>query len=132
MPALHTSRRLETAWLEAQQGFPFKALPMPLCAYEIDCEALLDLTGPGILAAHAITPGDLACRWKDLATRGTRPPTWQLAERLVANAAPESENTPPLPPANDETPSPLPDSIGTSMRDAPANEKPEAETGAHS
>ena len=61
---------------------------MTLCAYEIGCEAILDQTDPGILAAHAITPDDLACPWKDLATRGTRPPTWQLAERLVASAAP--------------------------------------------
>lgn len=83
MPALYTSRRFETAWLEAQQGFPFKAQPMTLCAYEVDCEDILDLTDPGTLAAHAITPGDLACPWKDLATRGTKPPTWLLAERLI-------------------------------------------------
>ena len=44
MAALYTSRRLETAWLEAQQGFPFKAQPMTICAYAVDCEDVLDLT----------------------------------------------------------------------------------------
>ena len=42
--ALYTSRRFETAWLEAQQGFAFKAQPLTLCAYEVDCEDLADLS----------------------------------------------------------------------------------------
>lgn len=46
MPVLYTSRRFETAWLEAQQAFPFKAQPMTLCAYEVDCADILDLTDP--------------------------------------------------------------------------------------
>lgn len=36
-PTLYTSLRFETAWLEAQQAFPFKAQPMTLCAYDVDC-----------------------------------------------------------------------------------------------
>ena len=69
MPALYTSQRFETAWLEAQQAFPFKAQPMTLCAYEVDCEDVLDLTDPATSAAHGIEPADLACPWKDLSTR---------------------------------------------------------------
>jgi RES domain-containing protein len=84
MPALYTSRRFETAWLEVQQGFPFKAQPMTLCAYEVDCEDILDLTDTTILAAQGIAPADLACPWKDLSTRGIKPSTRLLAERLVA------------------------------------------------
>lgn len=38
MAALYTSRRMETAWREAQQGFPFKAQPLTVCAYEVDCD----------------------------------------------------------------------------------------------
>ncbi len=83
MPALYTARRFETAWLEAQQAFPFKAQPMTLCAYEVDCEDILDLTNPATLAAHGITPADLACAWKDLSTRGIKPPSWEIAQRLV-------------------------------------------------
>jgi RES domain-containing protein len=84
MPALYTSRRFETAWLEAQQAFPFKAQPMTLCAYEVDSRDILDLTDPATLAAQGIAPADLACAWKDLSTRGIKPPTWLLAERLAA------------------------------------------------
>ena len=84
MPALYTALRFETAWLEAQQAFPFKAQPMTLCAYEVDCEDVLDLTDTATLAVHGITPADLACPWKDLSTRGIRPPSWEITERLFA------------------------------------------------
>ena len=84
MPALYTSLRFETAWLEAQQAFPFKAQPMTLCAYEVDCEDVLDLTDPTVCSAHGITWADIACPWKDLSTRGIRPPSWSISERLVA------------------------------------------------
>ncbi len=84
MPALYTALRFEAAWLEAQQAFPFKAQPMTLCAYEVDCEDVLDLTDINTLTEHGITPEDLACPWKDLSTRGIRPPSWQITERLFA------------------------------------------------
>ncbi|MGH7104521.1 MAG: RES family NAD+ phosphorylase [Acetobacteraceae bacterium] len=83
MAALYTSFRFETAWLEAQQATPFKAQPLTLCAYEVDCHDVLDLTDPATLAAHEITPQDLACPWKDLETRGLKPPTWLIADRLT-------------------------------------------------
>lgn len=82
MAALYTSLRPETAWLEAQQAFPFKAQPMTICAYAVDCEDVLDLTEPAGLRDQGITTADLACAWKDLATRGISPPTWLLADRL--------------------------------------------------
>jgi RES domain-containing protein len=77
MPTLYTARRLETAWLEAQQAFPFKAQPMTLCAYEVDCEDILDLTDAATLAAYKIAQDDLACAWKDLSS-------WAITQRLVA------------------------------------------------
>ena len=45
---LVTSRRMETAWLEAQQGFIFKAQPLTLCAYRVDCidSLILRIRGP--------------------------------------------------------------------------------------
>lgn len=84
MQALYTSRRFETAWLEAQQAFPFKAQPMTLCGYEVDCGDVLDLTDAVTLTEHGITPADLACPWKDLSTRGIKPSSWAITERLVA------------------------------------------------
>lgn len=83
-PALYTSRRPETAWLEAQQAFPFKAQPMTLCAYEVDCADVLDLTDATTLAAAGATRADLACAWEHIADRGGTPPSWALAARLIA------------------------------------------------
>ncbi len=84
-PALYTARRFETAWLEAQQAFPFKAQPMTLCAYDVDCDDVLDLTDPATRSAHGIAPADLACPWKGLSTRGQTPPSWALSDRLAAD-----------------------------------------------
>ena len=84
LPALYTALRFETAWLEAQQAFPFKAQPMTLCAYEVDCDEVLDLTDPVTRATHGIGSVDLACPWKDLSTQGEIPPSWALAGRLIA------------------------------------------------
>jgi len=50
-PALYTSERFETAWLECQQGFAFKTQPLTLCTYEVDCGPILDLTDTQVLKA---------------------------------------------------------------------------------
>ncbi len=84
LPALYTARRLETAWLEAQQGFAFKAQPLTICAYRVDCAEIADLTAPAGRAAHKTSLTDLACAWEDLALQGRVPPSWQLARRLMA------------------------------------------------
>lgn len=83
-PALYTALRPETAWLEAQQGFAFKAQPMTLCGYEVACADVVDLTSNATIDALAIDPGDLACPWEDMADAGKTPPTWQIADRLIA------------------------------------------------
>ncbi|HTI01545.1 MAG TPA: RES domain-containing protein [Acidisoma sp.] len=84
MPALYTARRMQTAWAEAQQAFPFKAQPMTLCAYDVDCTDVLDLTDPGERRAQGTDGTSLACPWEDLASRGRQPPSWELAQRLRA------------------------------------------------
>ena len=86
-PALYTALRMETAWLEAQQGFAFKAQPLTLCSYAVDCADILDLTSPATLAAVGIVPADLACAWEDLADRGLAVPSWTLADRLIKEGA---------------------------------------------
>jgi RES domain-containing protein len=83
--ALYTSLRLETAWLEAQQAFPFKAQPMTLCAYEVDCADVADLTDAAVRAELGIEPEHLACPWEHMVARGVKPPSWEAAERLIAH-----------------------------------------------
>lgn len=82
-PCLYTSASPETAWLEAQQGFAFKAQPLTLCAYEVNCTDVLDLSDSTVREAVGVTLGDMACAWEDLASRGREPPSWQLAQRLI-------------------------------------------------
>jgi RES domain-containing protein len=87
MLALYTSRRIETAWLEAQQGFAFKAQPMTLCAYEVDCADIVDLADGAELARLGIDAADLSCAWEDFASQGQVPPTWALTRRLLTEGA---------------------------------------------
>lgn len=84
-PALYTSLRMETAWLEAQQGFPFKPQPLTICAYDVDSEPVLDLTDPSCLNDLGFSSATLACPWEDVANQGTTPPSWGLAKALMAN-----------------------------------------------
>ncbi|UHD16538.1 RES family NAD+ phosphorylase [Thiocapsa bogorovii] len=83
-PALYTALDPTTAWMEAQQGLPFKAQPMTLVVYRIDCAGVADLTDPDVLDGIGIVPADLDCAWEDLADRGRDPPTWRIAEALIA------------------------------------------------
>ncbi len=80
--ALYTSLDLTTAWMEAQQGFPFKAQPMTLVAYEVDCTNIVDLNDSKTLSLLDFTSIELACAWEDLASLKQEPPTWRLANRL--------------------------------------------------
>ncbi len=80
--ALYTSLDPTTAWMEAQQGFPFKPQPMTLVAYQATCTDLVDLTQTKTLKALTLTKADLACPWEDMADQGQEPPTWQLANIL--------------------------------------------------
>ena len=79
----YTSLRFETAWLEAQQAFAFKAQPMTLCSYRIDSSDILDLTKDEGLAAALISRAELACAWEVLAADRKPVPTWELADRLI-------------------------------------------------
>jgi RES domain-containing protein len=86
-PALYTALTPTTAWMEAQQGLPFKAQPMTLVAYRVVCAAIVDLSDPDTLTTLTITAVELASPWEDLAARGQEPPTWTLARRLIADGA---------------------------------------------
>ncbi len=76
-PALYTSLDPRTAWMEAQQGLPFKAQPMTLVGYRIGCERIVDLTDPAVLATCAIEAATLACPGTGL----TRPDAAELDAR---------------------------------------------------
>jgi RES domain-containing protein len=81
---LYLSLDPTTAWMEAQQGFPFKPQPMTLVAYEIDCAKIADLKDEQLLKSMNSSILELGCAWEDLATQNLEPPTWRLAEQLRA------------------------------------------------
>ncbi|MBN8915067.1 MAG: RES domain-containing protein [Rhizobiales bacterium] len=82
LPALYASLRPETAWLEAQQGFPFKARSLVMCAYDVDCEGVLDLTTEAGQEAAGTSLKELACPWEDRREQGSA--TWRLSAGLRA------------------------------------------------
>ena len=60
---------------------------MTMCAYDVDCADILDLTSHVTIGALAIDQGNLECPWEDMADRGDTPPSWELADRLIAVGA---------------------------------------------
>ena len=80
--ALYTSLDPTTAWMEAQQSFPFKPQPMTLVAYQVNCSDVVDLNNPVVQKTMGYSSGDMACDWEDLATQKQEPPTWLLANEL--------------------------------------------------
>ncbi len=84
IPALYTALDFTTAWLEAQQSFPFKPQPMTLVAYQVDCTDVVELHDPAIQQLLGITASELACAWELLALDKQIPPTWLLMDRLLA------------------------------------------------
>ena len=87
LACLYTSLSPETAWLEAQQAFPFKAQPLTLCAYEVHCAKVLDLTESGVRQSVRVALNEMNCAWEEIATRGAEPPSWRMADRLLALGA---------------------------------------------
>jgi len=89
-PALYLSMRPQTAWLEAQQSFAFKAQPMTLCAYKVDYADIVDLTNDNeearqlLALAGAFSISDVACPWEKLALDGREPSTWTIARYAIA------------------------------------------------
>ena len=56
---------------------------MTLCAYEVDCTSVLDLTDSATRKEYRITLETLSCPWELLAGEGDEPPSWAMARRLI-------------------------------------------------
>lgn len=83
-PALYTSERFETAWLESQQGFPFKTQPLTLYTYQVDCGPILDLCDPAL--RERVLPGTedwMHEAWLDKKQQRQPIIAWEIARQLV-------------------------------------------------
>jgi RES domain-containing protein len=84
MPCFYAALTLETAWLEAQQGFAFKTQPLTICTYRAEFDHVLDLCDPDVREAAQVSLKQLGCAWERLAGDRKPVPTWELADRLIA------------------------------------------------
>lgn len=84
MSCFYAALSLETAWLEAQQGFAFKAQPLTICSYRAELSDVLDLTNPVAREAADVSLAQLGCAWERLAGDRKPVPTWELGDRLIA------------------------------------------------
>jgi len=57
---------------------------MTLCGYQVDCEDIADLSDAATLVALGVDRTALTCPWEYLAGNGETPPSWALADRLIA------------------------------------------------
>jgi len=83
VPALYLSTSEIIALGEYHQGFPHRPQPMTLCAYEVDCTDIIDLTVDGERKRARTTLTAMASGWELLFRQGGAPPTWDLACRLI-------------------------------------------------
>lgn len=83
--ALYLSEEVETALAEYQQNMLRTPKPGMLVAYDVDMADMIDLTNPKTLSALKIDNKAFECSWKILRSKGEPIPTWDLAERLIAD-----------------------------------------------
>ncbi len=81
--ALYTSLTEGGVLAEHNQGFSHRPQPKTICAYEVDCEDIVDLTDGKECSRLGIEFNDLSCGWELIACTGGTPPSWALALRLI-------------------------------------------------
>lgn len=87
VPALYFGTTLETAFLEATQGFAYKFSPLTMCSFEIDCDDIVDLTNPESELLAELGPACLHSPWKWQQSEGLRPDSWRVYDALKHSAA---------------------------------------------
>lgn len=80
-PALYLSFELVVAANEYSQDLPDR--PGTFCNYNVSLQPVADLTSDATLTALRLTRGDLLVSWKDQLSRGLRPSTWDISDRLI-------------------------------------------------
>jgi RES domain-containing protein len=83
VPALYLALAITTAIKEINQGFAHKLDPCVLCAYDVDCDDIVDLRSEEGRAAAGVALPDMACAWFADLAQGRTPPSWRVARRLI-------------------------------------------------
>lgn len=87
VPALYLALTVEGMICEMGHGFAHRFEPLTVCSYAVDVDDLVDLRTDESRAAAGIALQDLACAWLDDAASGRRPPSWIIADSLIARGA---------------------------------------------
>ncbi len=85
VPALYLAITEVLALAEYNQGFLHRPQPKTLCAYNLNCDDILDLTDAHSRDIAKITLDELGCAWESIANGGATPPTWSLSNRLITD-----------------------------------------------
>ena len=85
MPALYLSLSQIVALSEYNQGFPRRPQPVTLCAYEVDCTDIIDLTDVGERHRVGTTLAVMSSAWELFLHQKQTPQTWLLANNLVSD-----------------------------------------------
>jgi RES domain-containing protein len=80
-PALYLSFEVAVAVNEYNQDLPTR--PGTFCHYDVSLYPVADLTSDSALAALGLTRADLLAPWKDQLSRGLRPSTWRISDKLI-------------------------------------------------
>lgn len=82
VPALYLSLSIVTAIKEVTQGFAHKLDPTVLCAYDVDCDDVVDLTSTAGQAEAGTSLDEMGCAWVVELADGGRPASWAIHDRL--------------------------------------------------
>lgn len=70
---------------EAAQGMIMRLRPLTIVGYQVDHDAVLDLSTRAACDAADVDWNHVACDWAYLNAIGQMPPSWSLAEKLQIN-----------------------------------------------
>jgi RES domain-containing protein len=87
IPALYLALDPLTAVRESNQGFSSKINPCLLCAYDVDCDDVVDLSTESSRTAEGVGDDELAAPWLAIALAGGQPPQWRLFGALHGRGA---------------------------------------------
>jgi RES domain-containing protein len=82
VPALYLSLTPETLFKEASHGFPHRFDPLTVCAYEVDCQDVVDLTDPEVRRGLGIALETMGSPWMLDIAEGRRPRSWVIHDGL--------------------------------------------------
>ena len=83
-PALYLGLSIEGVIAEMGHGLSRRFDPLTLCAYDVDCDDVVDLRTARGRKAVSVDDADVACAWSWEMAHGREPASWQVSRRLIA------------------------------------------------